>query len=138
MERVKVYRDSGMPVKDGRGIFAGALLDRFPDLPVEEEGRLHDPRLRENFLERVFAYRRLRTLFADDWRPRDVIPASFGADSAKRHRELAEGAGVTLRELPLRSLSLDLDDPEDLEVFREHALGGRRTRRLLHELGVHE
>jgi uncharacterized protein YbgA (DUF1722 family) len=48
-------------------LFAEALLQAFPRLPVEEEGRLSDPRLRENFVERVFAYHRLRSLFADRW-----------------------------------------------------------------------
>lgn len=61
MERVKLYRGA-MPTKDGVGLFAKALLERFPHLPVEEDGRLHDPLLRENFFERVFAYRRLKTL----------------------------------------------------------------------------
>lgn len=64
MERVKVYDDSGgMPRRDGRGIFAAALLTRMPLLPVDEDGRLSDPGLRENFIERVFAYRRLKALF---------------------------------------------------------------------------
>jgi uncharacterized protein YbgA (DUF1722 family)/uncharacterized protein YbbK (DUF523 family) len=63
LERVKVYGTAGMPVKSGRGLFADALVRRFPLLPVEEEGRLNDPRLRENFVERVFAYRRLRAFF---------------------------------------------------------------------------
>lgn len=68
MERVKVYDpEGGMPSKDGRGLFAAALLARFPNLPVEEEGRLMDPRLRENFIERVFAYRSLRSLFSGRW-----------------------------------------------------------------------
>lgn len=67
MERVKVYGGSGMPARDGRGLFAQALLDRLPLLPVEEEGRLTDPTLRENFIERVFAYRRLKTLFEGRW-----------------------------------------------------------------------
>lgn len=65
MERVKVYPAKGMPEKSGRGVFAAALLDRFGTLPVEEEGRLHDARLRENWIERVFAHRRLRSLFAE-------------------------------------------------------------------------
>jgi uncharacterized protein YbgA (DUF1722 family) len=56
-----------MPTRDGRGLFAEALLRRFPNLPVEEEGRLSDPRLRENFIERVFAYRRLKELFRGRW-----------------------------------------------------------------------
>jgi len=66
MERVKIYGRSG-PVASGRGLFATALLEAFPHLPVEEEGRLSDPRLRENFIERVFAYRRLRSLFTGHW-----------------------------------------------------------------------
>ncbi len=67
MERLKVYEGHGAPARSGRGVFAQALLDAFPDLPVEEEGRLSDARLRENFVERVFAYRRLRDLFAARW-----------------------------------------------------------------------
>jgi uncharacterized protein YbgA (DUF1722 family)/uncharacterized protein YbbK (DUF523 family) len=67
MLRVKVYGGSGVPSRDGRGLFADALLRRFPNLPVEEEGRLTDPRLRENFIERVFAYRRLKDLFRGRW-----------------------------------------------------------------------
>ncbi len=64
MERVRVYRSSGIPSKDGVGIFARVLMDRLPLLPVEEEGRLHDLPLRENFVERVFCYRRWRELVA--------------------------------------------------------------------------
>jgi uncharacterized protein YbgA (DUF1722 family) len=67
MERVKVYRRQGMPSNKGQGMFAAALMEAFPQLPVEEEGRLNDPRLRDNFIERVFAYRRLRSLFAARW-----------------------------------------------------------------------
>ena len=62
MERVRVYGSGNAPVKTGVGIFARALMDYFPLLPVEEEGRLHDLPLRENFIERVFAYRRWRDL----------------------------------------------------------------------------
>jgi len=67
LERVKVYGAHGMAAKTGRGVFAGALVDRFPQLPIEEEGRLSDPKLRENFVERVFAYWRLRELFSNAW-----------------------------------------------------------------------
>jgi len=57
MERVKVYQDNGNPVKGGgTGLFARALAEARPDLPIEEDGRLNDPVLRENFLTRVFAY----------------------------------------------------------------------------------
>lgn len=62
MERVKRYpsQDGAPPDRDGTGLFAAALLAAFPNLPVEEEGRLKDPALRENFVERVFAYHRWR------------------------------------------------------------------------------
>lgn len=67
MERVKVYDANKVPSRSGHGLFASALQARFPLLPVEEEGRLSDPRLRDNFVERVFAYRRLIALFAGRW-----------------------------------------------------------------------
>jgi uncharacterized protein YbgA (DUF1722 family)/uncharacterized protein YbbK (DUF523 family) len=60
MQAVKVYGPSGMPVHKGVGIFAGAFMKRFPFLPVEDEERLHNPLLRENFIERVFVYKRWR------------------------------------------------------------------------------
>jgi uncharacterized protein YbgA (DUF1722 family) len=58
MERVRVYDDKGMPQKKGVGLFARAFMEHFPMTPVEEEGRLHDPVLRENFIERIFTYKR--------------------------------------------------------------------------------
>lgn len=57
MERVKVW-DDVMPVRAGTGIYAQRLMQNFPHLPVEEEGRLGDAILRENFIQRVFALRR--------------------------------------------------------------------------------
>lgn len=62
MERVKVHGEKGPPVKRGVGLFARAFMKRFPLLPVEEEGRLHDPALRENFIEAIFVMRRWRDL----------------------------------------------------------------------------
>jgi len=60
MERVKVYGGKGSPAKIGVGLFAREFMNHFPLLPVEDEGRLHDPELRENFIERIFAFRRFR------------------------------------------------------------------------------
>ena len=62
--RVKVYRD-GMPSRSGSGIFASAVAKHFPHLPLEEEGRLNDPGLRENFIERVCGYRRWKDFLLD-------------------------------------------------------------------------
>ncbi|MBV6469045.1 MAG: hypothetical protein NBKEAIPA_00928 [Nitrospirae bacterium] len=62
IERVRLYNKHGMPNRKGVGLFAMAFMKRFPLTPVEEEGRLCDPILRENFIERVFCYRRWRDL----------------------------------------------------------------------------
>jgi uncharacterized protein YbgA (DUF1722 family) len=64
MERVKVYNEKGMPEKKGVGMFAGIFMKHFPLIPVEEEGRLHDPKLRENFIERIFAMKRWREVLS--------------------------------------------------------------------------
>jgi uncharacterized protein YbgA (DUF1722 family)/uncharacterized protein YbbK (DUF523 family) len=71
--RVRVYGPSGMPNRTGRGLFAEALTQRFPYLPIEEEGRLCDPRLRENWIGRVFAYRRLQSLWSSRWTAQSLI-----------------------------------------------------------------
>ena len=60
MERIKIYNENRMPVKRGVGIFAGIFMEHFPLLPVEDEGRLNDPLLRENFIERIFVLKRWR------------------------------------------------------------------------------
>jgi uncharacterized protein YbgA (DUF1722 family) len=62
MERVKVYNETGMPEKKGIGMFARVFMNHFSLIPVEEEGRLHDPKLRENFIERIFTLKRWREL----------------------------------------------------------------------------
>ncbi len=67
IERVKVYNQHDVPSRTGVGLFASALRARFPHLPVEDEGRLSDPRLRDNFVERLFAYTRLQALFRSRW-----------------------------------------------------------------------
>jgi len=73
MERVKLYDRNGVPKKEGVGLFARAFMERFPLLPVEEDGRLHDPRLRENFIEAIFVFRRWRELVAAEGTPGGVV-----------------------------------------------------------------
>lgn len=73
MERVRVYGEAGMPQRNGRGIWAAALMDQFGLLPVEEEGRLHDMPIRENFIDRVFAYDRWCSFVGSKPRPRDLV-----------------------------------------------------------------
>ena len=60
MEKVKVYNAKGIPQKKGNGIFARVFMEHFPRTPVEEDGRLYEPKLRENFIERIFTLK--------DWR----------------------------------------------------------------------
>lgn len=60
MERVRVYDEKGMPVKKGVGMFAGMFMEHCPLLPVEDEGRLNNPKIRENFIERIFTLKRWR------------------------------------------------------------------------------
>lgn len=72
MERVKLYPAEGgapgsPPNREARGLFADALLRRFPDLPVEEEGRLHDPFLRESFVSRIFVRQRWLRAEREGW-----------------------------------------------------------------------
>jgi uncharacterized protein YbgA (DUF1722 family)/uncharacterized protein YbbK (DUF523 family) len=71
--RVKVYTENGMPSHVGTGIFAREVMKRFPLLPLEEEGRLHDMHLRENFFDRVFACYRWTNLLEEDPTPGGLV-----------------------------------------------------------------
>lgn len=64
LERVKIHRDNAPPLTSGRGLFAQLLTNSFPLMPVEEEGRLADAGVRENFIEQIFCYDRLQRLLA--------------------------------------------------------------------------
>ncbi len=92
--RVKVYPDQGMPTRKGRGMFAAAFTAANPLIPVEDEGRLNDPHLRENFIERVFAFHRLRELFTGRWNRGQVVAFHsrekylLMAHSPKHYKEL--------------------------------------------------
>lgn len=94
MERVKIYNERGMAERKGVGIFAASLMQAMPLLPVEEEGRLGDPVLRDNFIERVFVYDRWQNEVASD--PSAARVVEFHSDhkflimahSQKAYREL--------------------------------------------------
>lgn len=74
MERVKVYTKPGQsPTKQGIGLYAKVLMEAYPYLPIEEEGRLNDPLLRENFIIRVFAFKRLQELFSGRFNRGEVV-----------------------------------------------------------------
>ncbi len=96
MERVPVKGKGGMKRKVGVGLFAAELRRRLPLLPVEEEGRLNDPGLRENFIVRVFAYHRVQELLGGRFRRGDVIGFHARekflllAHSPKHYKELGQ------------------------------------------------
>ena len=93
LERVKLYTGDGPPARTGTGLFARALTDALPLLPVEEEGRLNDAHLRDNFITRVFAYRRLAALRAAE--PSRAAVVEF--HTAHKYLLLAHGPAAYAR-----------------------------------------
>lgn len=136
--RVKVY-NKGMPTKAGRGLFAAAVVKHFPLLPVEEEGRLHDDDIRENFIERIFAYRRWKDFLAGGGGAKELI--EFHTDhkllllshSPELYRQLGrlvahvkevptEELFVSYESLFMKALSLNATAAKNTNVL-QHALG---------------
>lgn len=136
--RVKVYRD-GMASKTGTGLFAAAVAAHFPHLPLEEEGRLNDPAIRENFIERVFSYRRWKDLLAQGpdlgrlvaFHSRHKLLVM--AHSVKGYREMgklvAGGKGLKLPELVARYEALFMD------ALALQATVKKNTNVLMHIMG---
>ncbi len=71
--KVKVYNDKGYPVNQGTGLFARAFVNAFPLVPVEEDGRLCDDAIRENFIERIFVFKRWRDLLKHEKHVRHMM-----------------------------------------------------------------
>ncbi|GAB4330277.1 MAG: DUF523 and DUF1722 domain-containing protein [Calditrichia bacterium] len=141
MERVRVYEPSGIPSKNGVGLYARRLMERFPLLPVEEEGRLNDPVLLENFIERIFAFYRLRNLLQNKPTPGGLVEfhtihkLTLLAHSPVNYRRLGKlAAAAGQRETAFSALLAEYS-----ELFM-HALTLRATRKkhanvLYHVLG---
>lgn len=124
MERVKVYAPKGMPRKNGVGLFAAAFMKNFPLLPVEEEGRLNDPGLRENFITRIFTLQRFRRMLEHS--------PSYGAvvDFHTRHKLLIMAHSVEIyREMGrLVAQGKELDFEQFLRSYRVLLLKGLRLK----------
>ena len=139
LERVRVFDAHGVPAKSGRGLFAEALLQYFPHLPVEEEGRLTDPRLRENFVERVFAYHRLRTLFVERWKVGKLVAFHTAhklllmAHSPKTYESL--GRLVAASKAVPRAELRERYETEFMRALGAIATAKRQVNVLLHILG---
>lgn len=140
MSRVKVYPEAGGPAAlKGRGIFAARLMDAQPLLPVEDEGRLNDPALRENFIERVFVMHRWRSMLAQgfslgrlvDFHTRHKLLVM--AHSVVHYRSLgklvAQGAALPQAELQHAYLS------GLMEALRLEATVKKQSNALAHVMG---
>jgi uncharacterized protein YbgA (DUF1722 family)/uncharacterized protein YbbK (DUF523 family) len=73
MERIKVYNEQGVPAPVGVGIWARMFMERFPEIPAEDEGRLNDPVLRENFIQRIFVFKRWREMVEGGMTPGALV-----------------------------------------------------------------
>jgi uncharacterized protein YbgA (DUF1722 family)/uncharacterized protein YbbK (DUF523 family) len=139
MERVKVYEDGKRVTKSGVGMFARAFMDHFPLLPVEDEGRLHDMPLRENFVERIFVCGRWRDLVAGnrtrgglvDFHTRHKL--LIMSHSEKHYRAL----GVLVAHAKERSVDALFEEYEKMlmEALRLKATVNKNCNVLLHMLG---
>lgn len=129
--RVKVYPDKGMPARGGRGLFAAAFAAAHPLVPVEEEGRLEDARLRENFVERLFAWRRVKDAFAGRWGRGGIVAFHsrekylLMAHSPRHYQELGRLVARIAQEPPAafrdRYLALYMEALGVLATPRRHA-----------------
>ena len=136
--RVRVYHDNGVPSTGGRGLFAAALVRHLPLLPVEEEGRLTDASIRENFIERVFGAARWRAFLAAAPRPRDLVafhaaqkfailahsPAHYqtlGRLVARAGRTLTRAALAEYAELFTEALAVRATRPRQVNVLQHLA-----------------
>lgn len=136
--RVKVY-NNGQAMKVGSGLFAAAMVRRFPVLPMEEEGRLNDAPLRENFIERVFSYRRWKNFLSEKPSLGRLVEFHTGnkllmmAHSPQIYREMgvlvAHGAEVGLAELLRRYEELFM------KGLALHATVRKNTNVLQHIMG---
>lgn len=143
MRQVKVYpRTGGVPSHGGVGVFARAFMERFPQLPVEDEGRLNDPALRECFIERLFVTARWRRYRRDDGSAGGLV--AFHTDhkllvmahSPKHYAalgKLAAGAGARGRR-PAAEL-LDAYLATLMEGLRLVATAAKHTNVLQHAAG---
>ncbi len=148
LERVKLYpaartpadpKSPGQPTKDGVGLFAAALAQAFPNLPMEEEGRLEDPHLRENFIERLFAYRRLKDLWRGGWKVGDLVAfhtahkLTLMAHSPLAYNQLGRLV-ADAKALPRAQLQQTYERGF-MDAMKKRATAGRHANVLQHMLG---
>ena len=138
MERVKVYNGRGGMAGRAPGMFAKAFMEDFPLLPVEDDGRLHDPNLRENFIERIFTLTRYREAIRTGSPARGLVAfhsqnklliMSHSPSLTTEMGRIVAGAGKSgkaaysqYEELLLRAIKLNATIPKHVNVL-EHIMG---------------
>jgi uncharacterized protein YbgA (DUF1722 family)/uncharacterized protein YbbK (DUF523 family) len=140
LERVRVHGPrGGPPRRDGVGMFVRALAARLPLLPLEEEGRLQDPALRESFVERLFAHARWRAAVARGMRRGDLVQfhaahkLALMAHSPAAYRALGALVGGLGRGSPARAV--EAYGRGFMGALRVPATRGRHANVLHHVLG---
>jgi uncharacterized protein YbgA (DUF1722 family)/uncharacterized protein YbbK (DUF523 family) len=140
LARVRIYPEKGGPPRrDGVGAFARVLVERLELLPVEEEGRLQDPALRESFIERIFAYARWKEAVAAGMRRGDLVAfhtahkLALLAHSPAAYRRL----GALVAGMAKGSIAPILEEYGRgfMEALRVPATRGRHVNVLQHMLG---
>ncbi len=124
MSRIKIYAEKGSRGNDGVGLFAAELMRRMPGLPVEEDGRLNDQALRENFIERVFCHHRWRLFRAS--RPRGADLVEF--HTAHKLLVRAHNEAAYLRLGQLTSTAGSRPSEELLDAYQEQLFAAMATR----------
>jgi len=139
MERIKVYNEKGMPVKKGVGMFARIFMEHFPLLPVEDEGRLNDPKLRENFIERIFTLRRWRELLAKKESRGNVVDFHTRhklliLSHSPRHYQIVGKLVAKAKEIPLKGLFQQYQTLL-MEALRSKTTPKKNANVLMHMMG---
>jgi uncharacterized protein YbgA (DUF1722 family)/uncharacterized protein YbbK (DUF523 family) len=139
MERVKIYSGKGMAAKTGVGLFAREFMQHFPLLPVEEEGRLHDPGLRENFLERLFTLKRWRDTLALGPKPGHLVDFHTRhklliISHSPKHYEALGKLVARIKGIPLAELS-ERYQTHLIEALRLKTTVKKNANVLMHVMG---
>jgi len=139
IERVKVYSGKGMPVKKGRGVFAGIFMEHFSLIPVEDEGRLHDPILRENFIQRIFTLKRWREILSKERTVGNLVgfhthhKLLILSHSEKLHRSMGKLVALG-KDMPIEELYAHYEALL-MEVLKLKTTTRKNTNVLMHMIG---
>jgi len=139
MRGVKIYTEAGMPSHRGAGIFAREFMKRFPNIPVEDEGRLHDAGIRENFIETIYVYDRWLTYLENDKSTAGLMDfhASHKYLLMSHSPVLLKGLGKIVAAINKQNHAESLDQYEKtlLEALHLKATSRKHTNVLHHIMG---